>query len=74
MKNKKCPRCGGILIEETYEDENRGSSSMKETGVIPSGCSNYSGSIDFPLMPGTRSKTTIYRCINPECGYLSTDC
>ena len=82
MKIKKCPQCGATLIEETYERENWGSSSETETlhphPPEPSGCrgssSNYSGSIDVYLPPNIRLETKVYRCPDPKCGYLSTDC
>jgi len=60
---KTCPRCGAILIEETYENEDLGSSSAKESRITLSGCSG--GSVDYYVAPNTRSKTTIYRCPNP---------
>jgi hypothetical protein len=80
MEEKKCPLCGTTLIEEFSKSESHGSSSEKEVMIppviIPSGCSNYSGSIDVFTASGSnnRTKTTIYACPNPECGYLSFDC
>ena len=69
-------------MEEIYETENWGPSS--ETEILhpqspePSGCrggsSNYNGSVDVYSPPNIRSKTRVYRCPNPKCGYLSTDC
>ena len=82
MKIKKCPRRGAALIEENYERENWGSSSETEhlypPELLASGCrggsANYEGSIDVCSPPNVRSKTKVYRCPNPNCGYLSTDC
>jgi hypothetical protein len=67
MKKEKCPLCGATLIEEVHEvgRENCGS-----------GSTSYEGSID--ILPSgsisTRSKRSVYRCPNPECGYLTVDC
>jgi hypothetical protein len=67
MKPEKCPLCGSALIEEVYEAE-------KEE--CDSGSLRYEGSIDI-FTSGSidpKSKRKVYRCSNPECGYLSTDC
>lgn len=75
MKTKKCPRCGAPLIEETYENENRGSSTSLTHMQLQGSASSYGeGSIDVYLAPNTRFSMTVYRCPNPKCGYLSTDC
>ena len=82
MKIKKCPRCGATLIEETYERKNGSSSSETEilhsSPLEPSGCregsSNYEGSIDVYSPPNIGYELKVYRCPNPKCGYLSTDC
>lgn len=66
MTTKKCPRCGETLIEEVDESQNEGSFSAVGGSV--------SGSIDVYLAPGTRFRRIVYRCPNPDCGYLSTDC
>ena len=70
MRTKRCPKCGEILIEETQESDAPSSAARN----IPAGSSNFCGSIDYYVAPNTKIKTTFYRCPNPECGYLSTDC
>lgn len=67
MKPEKCPLCGSTLIEEIHRvtKEEDGSGSMR-----------YDGSIDI-LTGGSlnvNSVRTVYRCPNPECGYLNIDC
>jgi hypothetical protein len=67
MKPEKCPICGSILVEENQQvsKSNDGSGSIK-----------YDGSIDI-LTGGSlspKSVRKVYKCPNPECGYLNTDC
>ena len=67
MKAERCPLCGSDLIEEVQlvRKKNDGSGSL-----------SYEGSIDI-LDGGSMNVENVrkvYRCSNPECGYLNTDC
>lgn len=67
MKPEKCPYCGSTLIVESHQVQKEGNGS---------GSMRYDGSIDI-LTGGSldvRRMKTVYRCPNPKCGYLSTDC
>lgn len=77
MEKKKCPVCGMPLIREVYEGESRGSLSASRSRIVPSGCSSCNGSIDVYASgsTGPKARRIVYRCPNPECGYLTTaDC
>lgn len=66
MKPEKCPLCGSALIEEAQ------SVRKVDDG---SGSLTYEGSIDI-LTGGSinvKNVRKVYRCSNPECGYLNTD-
>jgi rubrerythrin len=67
MKLEKCPICNSTLVEEIHRV-------AKEDGG--SGSKTYDGSIDI-LTGGSlniKGVRKVYRCPNPECGYLNTDC
>jgi len=67
VKPEKCPYCGSPIVEEVHwiTKEGKGSGSI-----------SYDGSIDI-LTGGSlniNKVRTVYKCQNPECGYLNTDC
>jgi predicted RNA-binding Zn-ribbon protein involved in translation (DUF1610 family) len=67
LKQEKCPLCGSNLVVEIHQVRKGGDGS---------GSMRYDGSIDI-LTGGSLNVTrvkTVYRCPNPECGYLNTDC
>jgi hypothetical protein len=67
MKPEKCPICNSILVEEIQQvsKSNDGSGSIEHDGSIDI---LTGGSLDI------KRARKVYKCPNPECGYLNTDC